>query len=286
MLNIVIDHLAIHRLEVPTPPPVREDLLYVVLHGLVSMVEIQDKIHLYLLNMGKDHRYLAGTWLAETDVAHGTFSELLGVSKDGHAGVDPVANPVLKLTALPPRNQDDVLGVIVVPRPRKLYSLDRGTITITTGQEHLVSEPETLSGVRVLEYVVKGGFAGVEIKGTGFQYTLDHFSRFANEAGVAAIHIYDMPGGEVGPNHHVDEFAVSSKVLGAPIEIGEAVQIVEESTLPPGLSNLELKPLDSRSSDISAPLLDFIRMAEWNPKGSVTGACRACCGGSDGQVSP
>jgi hypothetical protein len=286
MLNVVIDHLAIHRLDTPASPPAAEDILYLVLHGLVSIVQFEDKFHLYLIDMEDDHRYLGGTFLSEQDIPRGTSSELVGVSLKGGAELDPSANPVLKLDALPPVEQPRVNGVIVVPRPRKLYSLDRGTVTVTSGADKLVAAPKTLSGVRVLEYGVPTGFAEVAIQGKGFEYRVEHFSKFPNGARVAAVQIYDMPGGEVGPDHQVREFSVGSTVLGAPIEIDEAVTVLDPQNdeLPPGLSKLELAPLDSRSADVSAPVLDFIRLAEWNPTGSVTETCRSCCGAPDGKV--
>lgn len=286
---VEIDHLAIRRLELPEPPREKEDILYVVLHGLVSIVETTNEFLLYLIDMEEDHRYLAGTWLGEKEVSRNTNSQLSGVD-DGGEGVDPVSNPVIKLQQAPSRNHPKVFGVIRLPKPRKLYSLDRGEIKITAGFNNLLQPPATLSAVRVLEYRVTEGFGGVRMKplqgDEGFAWVPEHHTTFHSGARIAALHIYDMPGGEVPVDHHVREFAISSEVLGAPIAIDK--QIVPEDMkgveVPPGLSPLELVPLDSRATDVSPQVLDFIRTLEWNPSGTVTETCRTCCGGADGRV--
>lgn len=279
MLNV-----SIHELELPNPPQSGEKLLYVVLHGLISIVETKEKFLLYLLDMGDDHRYIGGSWLAEKPVAKSAHAVLSGVDA-GTAVLDRKANPVVRVTVPPALDTKGVFGIIEAPRPRKLYSLDRGAIKITAGAENLLDTPETLSGIRVLEYAVSGEFDDVKVDGTGFHWAPgSNFTRFSNTSQLATLHIYDMPGKEVGPNHHVDEFALSSAVLGSPIAIDEMVIVHAEdpANRPPGMSKLELTPLDARDEEISDILVDFIRTAVWEPQGAVNSTCRACCGGTDG----
>jgi|ERR1035437_6876458 hypothetical protein len=271
-------------LTLPEAPAAGEHLLYVVLHGLVSIVETDTHFHLYLLDMESDHRYLVGTWLAEADFPKGASGVLKGV-KAGNQGLDPASNPALKITSLPAVHAHGVHGKLVVVKPRALYSLDRGTISIVSGAiDRVIGTPATLSAVRVLEYELETDFDHVGIDGRGFDWIAGtNFTTFGNGSRLATLHIFDMPGGPVPPTHHVDEFALSSNVLGAPIAIGAAIpQAVPNGPLPPGLPALEVPGFDARADEISDLILDFIRTGQWIPRGSVDGSCKTCCGGADG----
>lgn len=59
--------------------------LNVILHGLVMFFQRQNEITAYLPNMGPEHAYRAGTWLAETAIdEHADIT--LRVPKNGHTG--------------------------------------------------------------------------------------------------------------------------------------------------------------------------------------------------------
>jgi hypothetical protein len=289
-------NLKIVDLEIPEPPPLDSKQLYVILHGLVSIVETADTLFLFLLDMDKDHEYRAGTWLAEQEVVKGIKGELKGVQA-GTKRLDPLANPLLKLATLPDFDQPEVHAVFQAPIPKDILSFNRGMITVNGGATSLVATPATLSAVRVLVYDVETDFNSVKLIGTtgGDESEADIFSwdaheaftTFGNGARLATLHIFDMPGGPLADDspHHVEEFAVSSRVLGAEITIGAAVPLtVTNGPLPAGLSELEMLDFDVRATRISDLVLDFIRVGEWIQSGDVEGSCDSCCGGCDGRM--
>lgn len=280
-------NLIIENLNLPEPPPAGEKLVYVLLHGLVAIVETSNSFILYMLNMETDHKYIGGHWLAERDIPQGTKAVLTGV-KPGNASLDPKANPVIRLDG-PIADSAAIYATLTVPKPRRLYSLDRGRITIRSGAEHLVGIPETLSGLRILEYEITDFLSnvGVASSNTSFAWTpANNSTSFDNGSAIAALHIYDMPAGEVPPGHHVAEFLLGSTVMGKPLELDDLVISLPDAPadVPPGLSPLEISVLGARNEEISDLVVDFIRNATWRPSTAVSDTCRACCGSPDGSL--
>jgi hypothetical protein len=274
-------------LNLPEKPKPGERLLYVALHGLVALVQNGEKIHALMLRMDKEHAYRLGSWLAELDVPLGSHGELVGV-RNGGAGLDPSMNPVLRMSKMPDLMLAEVHGSLTLPRPRKIHYFDRGKIQVTAGATHkLVETPATLSGLRVFEYEVEADFSSVLVAGMPVSWSAHKkLTRFDNGSAVSTLHMFDMPAGPVGDDHHVHEFALSSKVLGAPIVIDQAVTLLdEEDTPPPGLAPLELTSLVDRGERVSDVFCDWLRTGVWKEDGAVMGGgCRPCCGASDGVI--
>ncbi|MBL8234508.1 MAG: hypothetical protein JNL98_38780, partial [Bryobacterales bacterium] len=109
-------------------------LLHVYLHGLVTLVETTDEFRAYLVSMSGEHRYLAGTWLAEREIPSGATGVLKGVAA-GAATLNPRDNPVLRINELPSPNHTHVRAFLTLPKPRAIYYLNRGTIDITGGNK-------------------------------------------------------------------------------------------------------------------------------------------------------
>ena len=46
-----------------------ENVLYVVLHGLITLIDVKRKGFIaHVLDIGDDHKYLLGEWLQEQDI--------------------------------------------------------------------------------------------------------------------------------------------------------------------------------------------------------------------------
>jgi len=257
----------------PSSTSSQPDILYLVLHGLISIVETPTNLQLYVINIGPDHVYQGGNWGAWTPLTQGVNGTLSGV-KDGGVGTDPVANPVVKIQSAPAADGSNVYCVITIPKPRKLYSIDQGNIKIKSGANLLVETPKTLSGVRVLEYEVQTKLEDISLNfGPHSQFWNAGFSiaRLSESQRIAALHISNAPPDNVSMpgTHNIDEFALSCQVLGATVQINEPVEVTPtpDSALPLGLSRIELG-------------LDFPRLRFHLD----IGGCQACCGGADGRV--
>lgn len=275
-------------INLPEPPANDERLLYVVLHGLVALVETPDEIRAIMIRMSDEHTYLAGSWLAERLVKRGSHGFLSGVKGVTNGpGLNPRHNPLLRIDRMPTLADPDVHACLSMPRPRNIHYLDRGKIRITGGAvDRLVDVPDTLSAVRVLEYDIETEFSAVFVGGMGLRWTADKkFTTFDNGARVATLHIFDMPAGPVSDTHHVDEFAISSRVLGAPLIIDAAVEIAQNSAPPPGIPEFELFDFTERENEISDVFTDWLRAGRWKPRGAIGGTCRPCCGSSDGRTT-
>jgi hypothetical protein len=288
-------NLQIERLELPQLPGDNTTQLYVLLHGLVSIVETPSSLFLYLIDMADQHEYRAGTWLSELEVAEGITATLTGVTA-GNAALNGKENPLVNVAALPDVKTKNVHAIFKVPLPKEIRSYDRGTITVVgpeTGK--LVVTPDTLSGLRVLVYdvpdvdnvaLVQDDAAAVTIP---FAWTANGtFTTFENGAKLATLHVFSMPGAPIpaGSDHNVTEFRTGVTVLGADISIDAAVPIeVADPPLLPGLSVLELASFEVRPKAVSQVVLDFIRVAKWIQGGPHNGSCDPCCGSGDGKCT-
>lgn len=265
-------------------PAAGEKLLLVYLHGLVTLVETQDDFKAYLISMTTEHRYLGGTWLAEREIPKGAKGTLKGVIP-GTAGLLPKEHPLLKISELPDPTHTNVRAVLTLPRPRAVHYLNRGTIDIVAGnKEKLADTPDTVSALRILEYGIETDYDSVFIQDLGLDWVCGRsFTTFPNGSQVASLHVFDIPMGAVSDTHHVDEFALSSRVLGTPLVISNAIPSdVENNDLPPGVTELELLGLDERQEGVSDILLDFLRIGKWETVDARAGSCRPCCTGPDG----
>jgi hypothetical protein len=91
----------------------------VILHGLFAIGEDDQRNHIvvYIPNMGSDHLYKAGNWLAETTLAQGADLTLAGVD-EGHEDFDPTHNIFLEGVQLGDATCcNRVYAVLRLPRP-------------------------------------------------------------------------------------------------------------------------------------------------------------------------
>src|SRR5215471_4884186 len=75
-----------------------EGILNVILHGTFAFAEDNSEKELttYIPNMGTEHVYRAGTWLAESTLAQNTVFKLGGVQNGGTQKLDPAVNIIVR----------------------------------------------------------------------------------------------------------------------------------------------------------------------------------------------
>lgn len=267
-----------------TPAPAAtENVLYVVLHGLISLVDNNDAGFIgYALDMGDDHVYRFGNWLDEQEIpervdGYAPFdATLLNVDPFPVAQpllrLDPGLNVVLKLNAPPPIRSKNVRAVFRLPRPRSIFHFISGTIQdgslqgTQQAQDALLQKPKQVSGIRIFEYTFQN-FASVALVQTGTNGsdgTLWNCPRPAQTAGkmIAVLHIYDEPlktfaTPEEIASHNLDEFNLGFGLFGIEMQLTKLpFDIVSASSQPPvpGLIDGETASLDQRSGIVLAML--------------------------------
>jgi hypothetical protein len=119
------------------------NILYVVTHGLISLVQKKDGSFDALMIPMKEHRYLAGTWLNEIPIDAGHFT-LTDVSDDPTGmpaavlrapELDPTRNVILPVTQVPGLGPN-VRTIIHLPKPIAVHSYFKGDISdVLTGDK-------------------------------------------------------------------------------------------------------------------------------------------------------
>lgn len=103
--------------------------LNVILHGLFTFFQTSDGITAFIPNMGSEHVYRAGNWLAETALAQQADYTLVGVDPGGLATFNPQSNIILKDATLSDVNCcDRVYATLHFPVPDAIYSVGQLTI--------------------------------------------------------------------------------------------------------------------------------------------------------------
>ena len=222
----------------------KENILYVVLHGLISLVEISNGgFDAYMIDMGTDHRYLFGSWLLESDIPGRnedigqdplvlTLDSVDAAAPTGDNTLSPDLNLIIALNKPLPPNLPRVRAVAHLPRPRQIYYFICGKITpgtITGDVNKLVQVPTGISGVRVFEYTFADGvepqlFAGNPETKQAVWTCANDLAPVGNRR-VATLHFYDEPGEILDPGvaqaHNRDEFTQSAQILGAKISLAK-----------------------------------------------------------------
>ncbi len=270
-----------------TPPDTR---FYVVLSGLVPLVEFDGKLRAYMLFV-KGHAHLAGQWLCEQDVPLGLSVTLRGVKAGNRHLYDRDADgtPLAKIKAAPEIDHPDVHACFDLPLPREIYYLNLGEIEIKDPDKELVAPPKFLSGTRVLEYELEKDFRDVFLdrsENDAFWNNLDRRTTFKNDAEVGSLHLID---GIKDPNltpvgHNQQEYLLNSRAFGATgLSFGEVGKEIAPTQSPDGLSEFEILPLDWRPASTDY-LADFLRTGGLEVTKTVGGLCRPCCAPLSGIV--
>jgi len=301
----------------------KENVLYVVLHGLISLVDIGDAGFIaYMFDIGTDHRYLFGTWLIENDIperneAQGqgplilTLDSVLGGVLDPPNNVlDPDLNLVIQLAAPLPLNLSGARAVIRLPRPRRIYHYTCGQVAKDSIQGDLSKlinsgvPPTIISATRVFEYTFADSQKPQLVAGdppTGDPlWKSDTLAPVGNNRQVATLHFYDEPGKEIpdqnaAEQHARAEFLLSTTILGVPLRLTKASQGSTPEPLPPhkpqpqietlGIREEEVTPLDGRSGALlDLQFLARSRPMQERPDDGSGGGGGPICGGGNAQV--
>jgi uncharacterized membrane protein YgcG len=275
----------------PTASP-KENVLYVIFHGLVSLVDLGDPgFNAYLFDVGTIHRYLFGNWLVESDALEQkqppkvlTLASVVGAVRDPLTNVlNPDLNLVIQLNAPPSPTLSSVRTVIHLPRPRRIYYYTCGGVpkdSIAGDLSKLVNghAPSFISGVRVFEYTFTDAqtpqlLAGDPPAGDSL-WDMDFLAELSNRK-VATLHFYNEPGqamdDDAAEQHARSEFLLSTALLGVPLQLTQPSN--GNKPIPPGQPELEklgilgreVTPLDERSEAL-LDLQFFARCLKSRPK--------------------
>jgi hypothetical protein len=221
------------------PIPALPQKLYVVLHGLISLVqEDESGFQAFVLDMGAAHRYLVGNWLLENEIAKGASEQLVGVDTPAvGAKLDPQKNPIVKGATLPPLSHPSVRAVFKLPPPEAIFHLTvgnfQGAALQDTGNK-LKEPPKSIAGVRVFRYGLQNP-AAVKL---GSLWSCPTPIKAKGQR-VAVLHIYSQPGVELDPLHAIahnkSEFETSANLLGAQLALTAPVTraLTDDSALVP-----------------------------------------------------
>jgi hypothetical protein len=248
-------------------------LLYLVLHGLISLVDVGDDGFIaYALEIGTAHRYLYGNWLTEQEIpvrpqgGQPLIAELTGVDS-GEETLNTNFNVVVQVDKAPDVDHDDVRAVFKLPRPSKIHHFVAGTLAnaLQGTLKPIAGKPVALSGIRIFEYTFQdsGDVHLTQASGTEPLWMCPGAVRAKGQTlKVAVLHIYDQPGEDMldHTQHTLDEFKKSAAFLGTDITLSNAVIAGPQTSSLPGLL-----PAETTSRTINPPnLRRFWRRKEFH----------------------
>lgn len=271
------------------PPP--KNVLYVVLHGLITLVDIGDDGFLaYLMDMGKDHKYLAGDWLLERKVRRGTQASLINVDC-GDATLSEFHNAIVKVPSAPRSNHKHVRALIELPRPACIHYFVRGDVNpdTLTDTDGLKKQPQYLSSIRIFEYTFADQ-AEVRLVFPVYQGGGDLWKcptlADTGDLAVAVLHIYDQPGAYMNDpqGHNVAEFNRAAAFLGAKVRMRNAAESTDPDVLLSGMLSGETSCLARRSKGGALDLLRHAREKSTSSSTEAGGCSSETCAGCNAEL--
>lgn len=279
-------------LAVNPPEEPADDRFYVVLSGLVSLIEYKGRFRAYMFYL-KDHEHLAGQWLAEQEIPLGFRATLKGV-KPGNCHLtncDGIDSPLMEVRSIPSIKDPEVWAYIDLPLPRKKYFLNRGKVKVTDKHHELLITPTYLAGTRVLEYELDTDFDKVYLetkvldatnvkRGIAWWANGHRSTVFNNHRRVGSLHLIDGPRTKPRQDHNRHEYGVNGRVLLGKNSTVKFEDLdpnpVPNTPYPVGLSVWETLPLDWRVG-INSAFTDYLRTGKFPYKNLVSGGCKPCC---------
>jgi hypothetical protein len=271
-------------------------LLYVVLHGLISLVDHGDHTSLtgYLIDMGSDHRYMAGTWLNEQPITSGSHLQLLIPGTAGGAELNPTQNPVLRASMLTSALKSFLVhSVVDLPRPDEILYFTKGQLSAGSLQGDtsvITGAPQFLAGTKILKYRIAGPnfirlTAGPPLWNCPALSQIPDAANPANTAvQLAVLHIYNQPVELVDAAHNVLEFNRASAFLGTKIQLAIGIPAPQMDAQPPlGMLEDELKCLAHREISV-VRIVDHLRTTRALGPGQAGGCGSELCGCPDGHT--
>jgi hypothetical protein len=272
----------------PTQPAPMQ--LYVVLHGLISLVDHGDGLAGYLIDMGSDHRYLAGTWLNEQAIESGSHLNLTIPGTNGKSKLDPKQNLVVKPNFLVSVMRSFLVqSVIEFPRPDNIVYLTRAPIdkhSLAGDLTSVTGTPEFLAGTKILQYNIQGP-DNVALAGGTQLWMCPPLAQVPDpthpaqvKLQLATLHVYNHPTRLVDDKHNEREFNRAAAFLGVDLKLPKAVEIDDPSDPPFGMLADEVGCLAHRE-DAVVRILNAIRRGEVPGKGQSSGCGSKLCGCAD-----
>jgi len=243
------------------PPrlPGSKGKLNVILHGLFVFVHNDKKreITAYIPNMGSEHQYKAGNWLAETNLAeHGDF-ELQRVT----AGTDklvPEKNLIVEGVRVPTNlhGHHSIYATLRFPYPAyPIKSMGR-----------LVVPPGSIGGddkQKIVGYSQEQALHSATVQVFTYDFDSDAELRLGNHPwepvlndGYANLHIISEPERRA-PEHHVRQAFQASMALFVGLDVSLRRPMLpadldgEKKELPAGVHELELQAVVRRQRWLS-----------------------------------
>ncbi len=243
-----------------TPQPKQRGLpgnpgtLNVILHG-VFIFEVKDDITVYIPNIGADHVYRAGTWLAEGNLEMGDFT-LEGTVKND-SGKPPVKRPFD-----PAKNI--VLKGVHVSDPsccNRVYATLHLPLPISVRSMSILSVPADGIGGDSKDKVVTGsGRYSATVQILTYDFSSDSDLRLGRhpwepifDEGFVNLHILSEPDRSEEEEHTRYAFQMSLGLftginlsLRKPMGDADLVREISGDELPPGVHELEVQSLVMR----------------------------------------
>jgi hypothetical protein len=222
--------------------------LYVFLHGLICLVESQDKFLGLVVDMGSAHSYKLGDWLTEVPLPRGSVVTLKNVTA-GKAGFDGSKVSILQTSLFP---LPHLYATLQLPKPAAIHSLRRTTVptnVITGSGLGNLSQPKagffTLAALQILEYDFP------EIGTVTIDPPLWGPPTVFRNSRSSTLHFFAEPEIVKSPTHPIDEFRISSGLFqdfNATINSVLAMSVLETAEYPKDLSTNEALGLFERKS--------------------------------------
>ena len=231
-------------------PPNRGQL-NVILHGLFTILVQKDEITVYIPNMGSDHTYKAGSWLAEINLDPGDYQLEGAIARDVKDGVfDPNQNMVLNKVRI---NDAECCG--------RVYATLHLPLTKAVSLRRLAIAPGALGGDSRDKVDQPDGehfSAAVQILTYDFNNDAnlrlgDHPWEPIFDEGFVNLHVFAQPESPPEDDHIRHAFQMSmglftgvDLVLKQPVAPADVEKEAEEVKALGGIHPQELQGLDER----------------------------------------
>jgi len=259
-------------------PIQRDNVLYVVLHGSISLVDIGEKgfkaFVLTILNQQNEdeHKYKFGNWLAEIDIPARTADDpparatLLGVD-GGNAALDSDKDAIIERPSLPNSSDAKVRAIVDLPRPQRILYFRTGTLPPNSligfqanNRSVLQNAPSQLSQIRIFEYSFKNAENLSLDFGSGISWKAPALA-FTESLAVAVLHIFDEPDSFLPPDsdHNDREFNESTAFFETPdlkLVNSQTAKFTKDPDVPSGFLPEEIFSLAERQNAIFNLVLD------------------------------
>lgn len=235
-------------------PGVPENRLYVVLHGLVCLIE--DPAHDftgYLIDRGNEHVYIAGDFGHENPIDSPVLT-LVNVTP-GAKKLDPTKNAVV-LKAKPKRGKVFEQSSLVLPHPDDILHFVCGIVvdgvSLIDPDTELADSPSVISGTRVFQYSFADFNVVQLLRQDGSVFWQCPQPTIVGNLAVSVLEVYNEPPHNMGASaddHNRKEFNDSLLFMQA-----KKVKLLipglfpqDCDSLPPGLTEDRVCSLDVRS---------------------------------------